>query len=161
MSEYASFFLNAHGGVVPLECIEISHPSFSKVYRYVKNDTLGIEAQGQSYSYKPMSIKRNNVTNDLDQTLSLTLMDEDDQLMNEVKKIRFGIHSKIRPKCAFKIFRDDDLTVPLVTLASLEIPSVSKDATALVTFDAQAPQLNSVRTGRLFSVERFPLTRRA
>ena len=39
MSDYVSFFLNAYGGVVPLECIEISHPSFSKVYRYVKNES--------------------------------------------------------------------------------------------------------------------------
>ena len=161
MPDYVSFFLNAYGGVVPLECIEISHPSFSKVYRYVKNDTEGITASGLAYQYQPMSIKRNNVTNDLDQTLSLTLADMEDELMNEVKNIRSSAHGKVRPECSFRIYRDDDLTEPMVSMPSLEIPSVSKDASGLVTFDAQATQLNNVGTGRNFTIEEFPLLRRA
>ena len=161
MSDYTSFFLNSGGGVVQLECIEISHPSFSKVYRYVKNDTQGITAANQNYDYKPMSIKRNNVTNDLDQTLSITLADMDDELMDEVKKIHSSTFRKIKPECSFKIYRDDDLTEPMISMPALEIPSVSKDTSGLATFDAQAPQLNSVRTGRIYTNEEFPLLRRA
>lgn len=161
MADYVSFFLNAHGGVVPLECIEISHPSFLKVHRYVKNDAQGIAAEGRVYDYKPMSIKRNNVTNDLDQTLSLTLADVDDDLMNDVERAHLGEFGKVRPECIFKIFRDDDLSSPMVSMPALEIPTISKDGSSLVTFDAQAPQLNSVRTGRLFTVEDYPLLRRA
>ncbi|WP_315075511.1 DUF1833 family protein [Acinetobacter guillouiae] len=161
MSDYVSFFLNAAGGVTQLECIEISHPSFSKVYRYVKNDTQGITAANQNYDYKPMSIKRNNVTNDLDQTLSITLADVDDELLNEVKKIHSSAFRKIKPECSFKIYRDDDLSEPMISMPALEIRSVSKDTSGLATFDAQAPQLNSVRTGRIYTIEEFPLLRRA
>ena len=161
MPDYYSFFLNANGGVVALECIEISHPSFPKVYRYVKNDTEGVTASGVHFDYQPMSIKRNNVTNDLDQTLSLTLADVDDELMNDVKKIHSSAFSKQKPECSFKIYRDDDLSEPMVTMSSLEIPVVSKDTAGLVTFEAQAPRLNSVRTGRLYTIEDFPLLRRA
>ena len=51
MSDYTSFFLNASGAIVLLECIEVSHPSFSKTYRYVKNDEDGVVAGGASYTY--------------------------------------------------------------------------------------------------------------
>ncbi|NNP75569.1 hypothetical protein A7P54_03935 [Acinetobacter sp. Ac_3412] len=161
MADYTSFYLNASSGVVPLECIEISHPSFSKVFRYVKNDSNGIVAEGQNYVYQPMSIKRNNVSNDLEQTLSLTIADMDDELALAVLAIRESIYSTVKPECKFKLFRDDDLTAPMTQLQTLEIPTISKDSSGLVTFDAQAPQLNSVKTGRTYSIEDYPLLRRA
>ncbi|WP_336141974.1 hypothetical protein [Acinetobacter sp. 102] len=161
MADYTSFYLNASSGVVPLECIEISHPSFSKVFRYVKNDSDGILAEGQNYVYQPMSIKRNNVSNDLEQTLSLTIADMDDELALAVSAIRESIYPTVKPECKFKLFRDDDLTSPMTQLQTLEIPTISKDSSGLVTFDAQAPQLNSVKTGRTYSIEDYPLLRRA
>lgn len=161
MADYTSFYLNASSGVVPLECIEISHPSFSKVFRYVKNDSDGIVAEGQNYVYQPMSIKRNNVSNDLEQKLSLTIADMDDELALAVLAIRESIYSTVKPECKFKLFRDDDLTAPMTQLQTLEIPTISKDSSGLVTFDAQAPQLNSAKTGRTYSIEDYPLLRRA
>jgi len=161
MADYTSFYLNSSSGVVPLECIEISHPSFSKVFRYVKNDSDGIVAEGQNYVYQPMSIKRNNVSNDLEQTLSLTIADMDDELALAVSAIRESVYPTVKPECKFKLFRDDDLTSPMTQLQTLEIPTISKDSSGLVTFDAQAPQLNSVKTGRTYSIEDYPLLRRA
>lgn len=161
MADYTSFFLNGSSGVVPLECVEISHPSFPKVFRYVKNDTDGITAGGQFYAYQPMSIKRNNVSNDLDQTLSVTIADMDDELRNALAKIHSGPYARIKPACVYMIFRDDDLSEPMLKLQTLEVPTVSKDGTGLVTFDAQAPQLNSVKTGRTYTLEEYPLLRRA
>ncbi|USA54572.1 hypothetical protein NDN13_05090 [Acinetobacter sp. C32I] len=161
MADYTSFYLNASSGIVPLECIEISHPSFSKVFRYVKNDSDGIVAEGQNYVYQPMSIKRNNVSNDLEQTLSLTIADMDDELALAVSAIRESAYPTVKPECKFKLFRDDDLTSPMTQLQTLEIPTISKDSSGLVTFDAQAPQLNSVKTGQTYSIEDYPLLRRA
>ena len=66
MTDYTAFFLNNSGGVVQLECLEISHPSFTKVFRYTRNDEDGIQIGDNFYQYQPMSIKRTNVTNDLD-----------------------------------------------------------------------------------------------
>ena len=156
MTDYTSFFLNNSGGVMPHECIEISHPNFSKVFRYVKNDTSGIVAAGQSYDYQPMSVKRNNVSNDLEQTLSITLADMQDELMLAVLS---AMAITERPKVVFKIFSDQDLSEPMLTLQTLEIADFSKDSSGLVTFDAQAPQLNSVKTGRVYTFEDFPLLR--
>lgn len=159
MSNYASFYLDAPGGIVQLECIEISHPSFSQVYRYVKNDEDGIIAGGNAYLYQPMSIKRNNVTNDLEQTVSITFADLDDNLIQAVKLIQKSQWARERPKFVLKIFRDDDLSQPMTQLQTLEVAAISKDSSGLMTFEAQAPELNSVKTGLLYNFKDYPLLR--
>lgn len=159
MSSYASFYLDAPGSIVQLECIEISHPSFSQVYRYVRNDEDGVIAGGNAYLYQPMSIKRNNVTNDLEQTISITFADMDDSLTDAIKNIQKSQWPSERPKFVLKIFRDDDLGQPMEQLQTLEIPTVSKNSEGLMTFDAQAPELNSVKTGLLYTFKDYPLLR--
>lgn len=159
MSDYTGFFLNSNGGVVALECVEISHPSFSKVFRYVKNDTEGVTAGGNFYAYAPMSIKRNNVTNDLDQTMSNTFADMDDELTKAIVAIQDSAYATEYPSYVYKVFRDDDLSAPMTQLQTLEVATVSKDSTGLVTFDAKAPELNNVRTGVIYDYDEFPLLR--
>ena len=156
MDDYTSFFLNNHGGAVVLECLEITHPSFNESARFIKNDTDGVIAEGQSYEYQPMSIKRNNVSNDLEQQLSITLADMEDHFFKQVINT---MDSNTRPSVVFKLFSDQDLEMPLMTMQKLEIASLSKDSAGLATFDAQAPELNSVKTGRIYTLEDFPLLR--
>lgn len=156
MDDYTSFFLNNHGGAVVLECLEITHPSFNEPARFIKNDTDGVIAEGQSYEYQPMSIKRNNVSNDLEQQLSITLADMEDHFFKQVINT---MDSNTRPSVVFKLFSDQDLETPLMTMQKLEIASLSKDSAGLATFDAQAPELNSVKTGRIYTLEDFPLLR--
>ncbi len=161
MAEYAAFYLNRSSEVRPIECVEISHPSFPKVFRYVRNSVKGVTAQGENYVYQPMSIKRNNVSNDLDQKLSLTLADMDDELSQALDGIHYSPYPRVKPQCVFKMFRSDELEFPVRQMQTLEIPTASKDDTGLVTFDAKAPQLNSVKTGQTYTIEDFPLLRRA
>lgn len=156
MDDYTSFFLNNHGGAVILECLEIMHSTFTEPARFVKNDTDGVIAEGQSYEYQPMSIKRNNVSNDLEQQLSITLADMEDHFFKQVINT---MDSNTRPSVVFKLFSDQDLVTPLMTMQKLEIASLSKDSAGLATFDAQAPELNSVKTGRIYTLEDFPLLR--
>ena len=156
MGDYTSFFLNNHGGAVILECLEITHSTFTEPARFVKNDTDGVIAEGQSYEYQPMSIKRNNVSNDLEQQLSITLADMEDHFFKQVINT---MDSNMRPSVVFKLFSDQDLETPLMTMQKLEIASLSKDSAGLATFDAQAPELNSVKTGRIYTLEDFPLLR--
>ena len=156
MGDYTSFFLNNHGGAVILECLEITHSTFTEPTRFVKNDTNGVIAEGLHYEYQPMSIKRNNVSNDLEQQLSITLADMEDHFFKQVINT---MDSNTRPSVVFKLFSDQDLVTPLMTMQKLEIASLSKDSAGLATFDAQAPELNSVKTGRIYTLEDFPLLR--
>ena len=164
MPDYTSFFLDS-SEVLPLECVEISHPDFDQPFRYVKNDANGVTvkhaAGGQDveYVYQPMSIQRSTVTNDLDQKLNLTIADVDDELIKSVVSARLGANWKVRPSVKWRLYRDDDLTAPMVSLQTLEVATLSKDGSGNCTFDAQAPELNSVKTGEIYSLERFPLLR--
>lgn len=159
MSDYTAFFLNASSNVIALECIEISHPAFKKVYRYVKGEIDGITAGGQVYTFQPMTIKRNNVTNDLDQSISATLADVDDELIDAVEQVYSSPGRKVRASLVYKVFRSDDLSTPMIQLQTLEIPKISKNSDGKVTFDAKARGLNDVGTGRLYTFEEFPLLR--
>jgi hypothetical protein len=159
MTDYTAFFLNNSGGVVQLECLEITHPSFEHPFCYIRNDTSGVQIGGQFYQYQPMSIKRSNVTNDLDQQLSITLADMQDELMDALENIDNTPFENVRPQVKSKIYRDDDLSSPMIEMQMLEVDAVSKDSTGLVTFDAKAAELNSVRTGRLYTFEDYPLLR--
>ncbi|OTG85521.1 hypothetical protein B9T31_12075 [Acinetobacter sp. ANC 4558] len=157
--DYTSFFLNSSGGVVQLECIEISHPSFTKTFRYVRNDEDGVKIGKDVYQYQPMSIKRANVTNDLEQRLSITLADMEDEFSDAIDNILLSTSSRVKPKLVFKMYRDDDLSAPMNEIQTLEIATISGDSTGLVTFEAQAPELNAIKTGRLFTFEDYPLLR--
>lgn len=46
MSTYSEFFLNSRSSVVQLELLQISHPSFSKDYRLVRNAVNGVTVSG-------------------------------------------------------------------------------------------------------------------
>lgn len=160
MSDYTSFFLNAKGGLINLECIEISHSNFIKPFRYVRNDTSGItvtheDGQNYFYEYQLFEVQRSNVTNDIDQVMSITFADTDDALLNAMKNIT----TNERPVFKYRSYRDDDLTVPMVVIQALEIASMSKNAQGFVTFEARAPELNSAKTGVTYTLDRFPSLR--
>ena len=159
MTDYVGFFLNGGGDVMQLECIEISHPSFANTFRYVKNDTDGLIAGGVFYQYQPMSIERNNVSNDLEQTIAVTIADMQDELSKAVRAIHKSANPTTRPSVVYKIFRSDELSSPMLTLQTLEIVTISKNSEGLVTFEAQAPELNSVKTGLTYTLENYPLLR--
>ena len=116
----------------------------------VKHEVAGPDI---SYEYQPMSIQRSTVTNDLDQKLNLTIADVDDELIKSVVSARLGANWKVRPSVKWRLYRDDDLTAPMVSLQTLEVATLSKDGSGNCTFDAQAPELNSVKTGEIYSLE--------
>ncbi|WP_198077798.1 hypothetical protein [Acinetobacter calcoaceticus] len=165
MTDYTAFYLNRSGSVTPIECIEMSHPNFDDSFRYTSDDTYGVTVKHENggadfyYQYQPMTIKRSTVSNNLDQKISLTIGDVDDKLIMAADKARLSEYWKSRPKVKWRLYRDDNLTIPLVTLQTLEVASISKDDTGNCTFEAVAPELNSVKTGEIYDLERFPLLR--
>lgn len=160
MSNYTSFFLNAKGGLIQLECIEISHSSFEKPFRYVRNDTSGITVTHEdgldyTYEYQVLEIQRSNVTNDIDQVMNITFADADDTFTKAMQNIT----TTERPSFKYRSYRDDDLTAPMVIIQTLEITSMNKDGSGYITFEAKAPELNSVKTGEIYTLDRYPLLR--
>ncbi len=160
MSDYTSFFLNAKGGLIKIDCIEISHPSFSKVFRFVRNIRNGIAVMHEDgtkhqYTYERFEINRSNITTDLDQVVQITFADYRDDLKLEVENADYTEPALFK----YRAYRDDDLTMPMVVLETLQVVSVNNDSLGIVTFDAKAEGLNNVKTGLIYSIEDYPMLR--
>lgn len=92
MSNYAEFFLNSAGNVVQLECLEISHPAFTKTYRVVRNATNGITVKYEdgvlyAHAYYPLAIQSIGSRGDHDQGLSVNLGDLGEVLPKELDAV--------------------------------------------------------------------------
>ena len=146
--------------MIYLECIEIDHSSFEQPFRFVRNDTSGITVKHEDgldyfYQYQVLEIQRSNVTNDLDQIMNINFFDTNDEFMDAIE----SISTNERPTYKYRAYRDDDLTYPMQLIQTLEIASASKDNSGVVTFEARAPELNAVKTGDVYTLERFPMLR--
>ena len=160
MSDLVSFFLDATGDIADLHVIEISHPDFTKVFRFVNSDEQGISVKHEDgieyfYEYAAFRVDRSNVTADLDQAVSITFNDYDDELKNAVNQSDYMIPATFK----YRIYRDDDLNYPMITLETLKITDVNSDDYGVVTFDAKAEELNTVGTGERYTRENCPCLR--
>lgn len=160
MSDLVSFFLDADGGVADLQLIEISHPDFSKVFRYVNSDDPGISVKHEDgieyfYDYAEFRVDRSNVTADLDQAVSITFSDYNDELKNAINQSDYLVPASFK----YRVYRDDDLNSPMIILETLKIMDVNSDDYGVVTFDAKAEELNNVGTGERYTRENCPCLR--
>lgn len=162
MADYAEFFLNRSGEVIQLECLEFSHPSFSKTYYIVRNAPGGVtvtheDSSSHAYEYAPVTIERANSSDDLDQKISVSFGDLGQTLPPEVDAALSGAYANQPPKLRFRSYRSDDLSQPLISLQVLDVTGLMRDAAGVTAFEAKAPELNTNKTGNIYSFDRFPL----
>lgn len=164
MPDYTAFFLNRSGEVILFECLEFSHPSFSKTYRIVRNAPDGVtvtheDSSTHIYEYAPVNIERANTSDDLDQKITVSFGDLGRTLPPEVDSVLNGPYSTQPPKLKFRAYRSDDLSAPLLTLQVLDVTNMARGADGATVFEAKAPELNTNKTGNIYSLDRFPLLR--
>lgn len=161
MSDYYDFFLNSSQEVLPLECLEISHPSFDTFYYcgQISRVTGFVHGDLTQHKYTPkvLLIDRGNVAADLDQSIGVTIGDVDSDFIQKFADIKESAFPDVRPKVTKRLYRDDMLTSPIIEQPPLEIKNITKDASGNATFQALAPELNSAKTGEVYTLERFPL----
>ena len=164
MPDYVGFYLNSSGSVVRIECFEFSHPSFTKVYRVVRNVTAGITLTHEdglpyNYDYYPLKIDRSNTTDDLDEGLSIGMGQLGDELPLEFDLVNNGAYSDTVPVLKYRVYRSDDLTAPMFGPSILEVRGCSFDDAGQASFEATAPRLNTTTTGEIYTLDRFPMLR--
>lgn len=164
MPDYVGFYLNSAGSVVRIECFELSHPSFSKTYRVVRNVTAGITVTHEDslpyhYDYYPLKIDRSNTTDDLDEGLSIGMGALGDELPQEFDRVNDGAYSDIVPVLKYRVYRSDDLTAPMFGPSVLEVRGCNSDQSGQVSFEATAPRLNTTTTGEIYALDRFLMLR--
>lgn len=156
MSDYTSFYLNCSGEVADINCIEIEHPAFKfNLQSYDEDGFYATHEDGREviYRYLPMQIDRPTINSDLDQIVKMTIFSPDDSLIDAYKNIEDAQPVLFRQR----IYRSDNLGSPMITIQTLHITAMNIDSDGFVTFEAKAPELNSVKTGDAYNFERFPM----
>lgn len=163
MTTYAEFFLNSKSNVVQLETLEISHPSFTKTYRVVRNAVAGITAKLENgstvtFDYYPLKIDTAGTKNDLDQVFNISIGDLGELVPSEIDEVTEASTFNIRPTVIYRVYRSDDLNTVLFGPIILEIASFVFNKEG-ASFEAKAPSLSVLKTGEVYSLDRFPMLR--
>jgi hypothetical protein len=161
LSAYSQFFLNSKASVVRLECLEISHSKFSQTYYCVRNATRGVtvtheDSSDYDYVYVPMTAKLTGPTDDLDNSIQVTLGDLGTIVPQEMDLVRAGDGFQEMPVVKYRQYRSDELDAPLFGPLVLEVKRFSFKPEGAM-FEARAPQLNSNKTGERYAIARFPM----
>lgn len=163
MSKYSEFFLKSLSSVVQLELLEISHSSFSKVYRIVRNACNGVTVKLEDNTYKtfdylPVRITLQNDTDDLDQIIKIQLGDLGEIIPTELDRISQDNTFLEKPKVIYRTYQSNDLDNILNGPFVLEIKAFTFTREGCA-FDAKAPSLNLSKTGLVYNFDDFPTLR--
>ena len=154
-----SFFLTKTSAIAKIDCIELYHPDFGYL-RYQAYDDDGIavkheDGAPQHYDFESFEITRGNITSDLDQGFSITFADYKDDLKSKVNAA-----DHMTPIVfSWRLYRSDDLDIPMFVQRDLYVIRVNSDGTGMVTFEASAEQLNNVKTGDVYTINTYPMLR--
>jgi hypothetical protein len=166
---YTDFFLNARADVVAFDLLEITHPAFTQPYRIVRNARDGVTVDlpadppiaampATEFIYRPVHLKRLSQSDDLDSSIRIDLGDLGEVLPMELDAVAEAGAFIIKPVVRYWCYRSDDLTTPIFGPVLLEVANIAHTSEG-ASLDAQAPQLNSNRTGLLYRLETFPMLR--
>lgn len=141
-----------------IECIEITHSLWPKPLRYVTNVADGVtviqNGQPTFYEYAVIAITRGNVSDDLDQKISISVGDLG-KIVPELVDLIVEHDSVERPRVVYRMFSSLDLVNPTQMIEGIEVTQQNTDYQG-TTFEAEAEKLNEVGTGLLFTKENFP-----
>lgn len=150
-----SFFLTKTSAIAKIDCIELYHPDFGYLrYQAYNDDGINVKHEDgleYAYDFESFEITRGNVTSDLDQGFSITFADYKDELKNKVNAA-----DHMTPIVfSWRLYRSDDLEGPMFVQRDLYVIRINSDSTGMVTFEASAEQLNSVKTGDSYTLAKF------
>lgn len=158
MSNQLEEYLFATQPAYLIECIEIKHSLWENPLRYVTNMADGVSVGHDSsyfnYEYVPLQIDKGSSSDDLDQSLSITIGDLGEIVPDLIDQI-LDAGSTERPQVTYRAYSSLDLSQPILVIDHLEVTDQSSDYQG-TTFNAEAPKLNAVGTGLLFTKANFP-----
>ena len=162
MPDY-SYFLQGNPDDVLIQLVEVSHPSFSKAYRYVKNAVDGVMVRHEDgsehwYEYSPLSIRKSKSSDDLDQSLDIGVGDLGLEFPLDIDRLRRGSEYDVKPKLNYRECLMSDLTKPMLSILDLEVTDYRPKKTGAL-FTCKAKQLNLSKSGETYTLDKFPSLR--
>jgi hypothetical protein len=166
MGAFEDFFLARKSNSVRVDLLEITHPSFSKVYRIVRNVVTGVTVNlpapdnevGAVFDFYPVKLERAGLDGSMDSTINLTFGDLTDIIPEEIARVRAADTFSIAPKVRYWVYRSDDYTQALLGPLNFEITALPYTREGFAAA-AQAPTININGTGEVYALERFPMLR--
>lgn len=150
------------GSDVVLECVEISHPSFSKTFRFVRNHMGGVRVKHggrwHAYEYVPLTISAGSSADNLEQSFTMGIGEVGDILPAEVARIRNGNHRTVRPSVAYRAYLLSDLENPIREVVGLEVTDNQPKPEGAV-FKCRMRELNASETGMKYTLNKYPTLR--
>ena len=159
MSDLDKFHLDASPSAAMLELIEISHPLWPQPLRYVTNHADGVTVKHEDglvyhYEFMPVQINKGATSDDLDQTLSITVGDLG-QVVPQLLKIIRDANNFERPNVVYRAYASNNLNTPLQVVKGYEVEDRTTDHQAS-TFNAATKRANSTGSGLFYTVDEFP-----
>lgn len=163
MPSALEYFLNSSQEVTRYELIEISHPSFTQVYRRVRNNRDGITvtletSEVAEFTYFPMEITELGDQANLDTGIRIDFGDLGEVLPRELDAAYLADSMDIKPVITYRAYRSDDLTAPFIGPLFLQATTFSFQQGG-ASFEASAPYVNNNKTGETYNLTRFPMQR--
>ena len=165
VDDIKDFHLDSVSSVVLLETLEIIHSLWPAPIRIVTNHPDGVavtleNGQPAIFEFIPLMIQRGNTSDDLDQTLNITVGDLGEIVPPLIQKIR-DASSDEKPQVIYRSFAFDAASMvltkqtPIEIIRGLSVAKMNQDYQA-TTFEAATSGKNSVKTGRTYNFEDYP-----
>lgn len=165
INDIKDIHLDCAPSIVPLETLEVRHSLWVKPIRIVTNHADGIDAMLETgeivnFEFAPLLINKGKTSDDLDQSLNITLGDLGEIVPPLIKQIR-AVDSDEYPEVIYRAYAFDTASMTFVKAKPIDInkglyiEQMSRDHQA-TTFDAKTSDKNTVSTGRPYTTVSHP-----
>ena len=165
VDDIKDFHLDSAASVVLLETIEVSHSLWDEPIRIVTNHPDGVTVtlendQQVFFEFIPLILQKGTTSDDLDQSINITVGDLGEIVPPLNKKIR-DASSDEKPQVVYRSFAFDSVSMaltkptPIEIIRGLSVAKMNQDYQA-TTFEAATSGKNSVKTGRTYNFEDYP-----
>ena len=142
-----------------IECIEISHPKWLSVQRFVANSNMNITVKHEDgqifeYAYAPLTISKSAENSNLDQGLSVKIGDVG-ALIPDLIDLVFLDEDIIFPKLSYRAYFIAQYDSPVAVSRDLDVEGVTRDWQGS-EIEAVAPGLNDSGNGEVYSPSTDP-----
>lgn len=163
MTSLAEYYLNSDRSVAEIDCIELSHPSFSKTFRHVRNVVQGVtvrheDGQNYDYEYGPIVLGFLPSEESLDFGINVQLGDVGEIFAQEMDRIKLADNFLTVPIFTYRVYRSDNLLEALYPPIILEAKNFASTRQG-VAYEARPQNISTVGTGIDYNLNDFPTLR--
>lgn len=165
INDIKAFHLDSSPAIALLETLEVSHSTWDKPIRIVTNHADGLTARNERgqyvvYQFAPLLIGKGDTSDNLDQSLKITLGDLGEIVPPLIDSIRNADSDEL-PEVTYRAYAFDAASMtlaketPIDVIGGLVVTSMSRDTHA-TTFEAKTADKNILRTGRIYTINDYP-----